>query len=471
MKNYDVIMIGSGSAKRIIDRLIKKNPKIRIAIIDKDEPGGVCLIRGCVPSKRLIYPGLVIRNIEHAEKHGINVNIENIDYKSIMRKVQREIHANIQKTKRKFDNAPQIDFYQDIGTFIEKYVVKIGDEIIRGQKILLCLGSKTFVPPIVNLGSIEFHTSKTIFLKNSLPELPGRILIIGGGYIAAELGHFYSAMGSKVTIIGRNSQFLPQEEPEVSKLARNILSKYLTIITDSEVIEAEGNSNGKSLIIRDRRTGDTRTYTSDEVIIATGRESNSNLLQPQNSGVKIDERGWIIVNDYLETTQKNIYAFGDANGKFLLKHKANYETEIVYKNAFLNQENKVDYHAIPHAVFTYPEIAGVGLRQKEAIEKYGEENILTGSFSYENTAYGRAMESKDFFVKVIVKKSNSKILGAHIIGPYASILIQEIITQMYTKDGTFDPILNGMHIHPSLSQVVERAFAQLQPVREYNPLN
>jgi dihydrolipoamide dehydrogenase len=172
MKHYDVIMIGSGSVKRIIDRLIKNNPQIRIAIIDKDHPGGVCLIRGCVPSKRLIYPGLVIRDIEHAEKHGINVNIENIDYKSIMSKVQGEIRANIQKTKRRFDITPQIDFYRGIGTFIEKYTIKIDDEIIKGEKILLCLGSKPFVPPIVNLDSIEFHTNRTIFLENSLPELP-----------------------------------------------------------------------------------------------------------------------------------------------------------------------------------------------------------------------------------------------------------------------------------------------------------
>jgi dihydrolipoamide dehydrogenase len=277
-------------------------------------------------------------------------------------------------------------------------------------------------------------------------------------------------MGSEVTIIGRNPQFLPQEEPEVSKLARKILSKYLTVVTDSEVIEAEENPNGKSLVVKDRSTGETHSYTGDEVIIATGRESNSDLLQPHLSGVKATERGWIIVNDYLETSQKDIYAFGDANGKFLLKHKANYETEIVYKNAFLNQQQKVDYHAIPHAVFTYPEIAGVGLRQKESIEQYGEENILIGSYFYENTRYGQAMESKDFFVKVIVEKSTSKILGAHIIGPYASILIQEIITQMYTENGTFDPILNGMHIHPSLSQVVERAFAQFQPAREYTPI-
>lgn len=467
MKNYDVIMIGSGSAKRIIDRMININPDIKIAMIDRDVPGGVCLIRGCVPSKRLIYPGIVVRNVEYAKNHGITIKIEDIDYKSIMEKVQREIKTNIQKTESKFNNTPQVDFYHGTGTFIEAYTIKIGEEVIKGEKILLCLGSEPSIPPIKNLDSIQFHTSKTIFLENSLPELPKRILIVGGGYIAAELGHFFSAMGSQVTIIGRNPQFLPQEEPEVSKLAKKILSNFTTIVTNSEVIEAQMSPNGRILVVNNRKTGEINSYVGDEIIIATGRQSTSYLLQPNNSGIQTDKRGWILVNEYLETTQANVYAFGDANGKFLLKHKANYETEVVYKNAILNQHEKINYHAIPHAVFTYPEIAAVGLRQKEAIEKYGEENVLIGFIQYEDTAYGRAMEVKDYFVKVIVEKSTSKILGAHIIGPYASLLIQEIITQMYTKDGSYSPILNGMHIHPSLSQVVERVFARLKPVNQY----
>jgi dihydrolipoamide dehydrogenase len=467
MKNYDVIMIGSGSAKRIIDRMININPDIKIAMIDKDVPGGVCLIRGCVPSKRLIYPGIVVRNVEYAKNHGITIKIEDIDYKSIMEKVQREIKTNIQKTESKFNNTPQVDFYHGTGTFIEAYTIKIGEEVIKGEKILLCLGSEPSIPPIKNLDSIQYQTSKTIFLENSLPELPKRILIVGGGYIAAELGHFFSAMGSQVTIIGRNPQFLPQEEPEVSKLAKKILSNFTTIVTNSEVIEAQMSPNGKILIVNNRITGEINSYIGDEIIIATGRQSTSYLLQPNNSGIQTDKRGWILVNEFLETTQANVYAFGDANGKFLLKHKANYETEVVYKNAILNQREKVNYHAIPHAVFTYPEIAAVGLRQKEAIEKYGEENVLIGFIQYEDTAYGRAMEVKDYFVKVIVETTTSKILGAHIIGPYASLLIQEIITQMYTEDGSYSPILNGMHIHPSLSQVVERAFARLKPVNQY----
>jgi len=149
---------------------------------------------------------------------------------------------------------------------------------------------------------------------------------------------------------------------------------------------------------------------------------------------------------------------------------ANYESLVVYYNAVLNRKMKADYHAIPHAVFTYPEIGSVGLKEKEAIGKYGGDNVLIGLYRYENTAKGEAMGVKEYFVKVIVEKETMKILGAHIIGPYASVLIQEIINLMYTPEQSAEPIINGMHIHPALNEVVERAFRSLTTPEEYHQL-
>ncbi len=294
---------------------------------------------------------------------------------------------------------------------------------------------------------------------------------MGGGYIAAEYGHFFSAMGSKVTIIGRNPQFLKQEEPEVSALAKRELQKHMTILTNHEVREAEITSTGKKrLIAVNRENGEKTVTTADEILVATGRGPNTDILHPEKAGIETDKRGWIIANEYLETSQPNIWAFGDANGRHLFKHAANYESIVVYYNAVLKKKVKVDYHAIPHAVFTYPEIGSVGLREKEAIEKYGEDNVLIGMYLYENTAKGEAMGVKDYFVKVIVEKETMKILGAHIIGPYASVLIQEIINLMYTPEQSAEPIINGMHIHPALNEVVERAFRSLMSPEQYHQL-
>ncbi len=159
---------------------------------------------------------------------------------------------------------------------------------------------------------------------------------------------------------------------------------------------------------------------------------------------------------------------GDADGKYLFKHVANYESAIVYYNAILKRKVKADYHAVPHAIFTYPEIAGVGLGEKEAVAKYGSDKVLIGFHKYEDTAKGEALNVKDYFVKVIVEAEKERILGAHIIGPDASVLIHEIIPLMYTPEQSYRPIREMMHIHPALSEVVERAFQSLMPPEHYH---
>lgn len=153
-----------------------------------------------------------------------------------------------------------------------------------------------------------------------------------------------------------------------------------------------------------------------------------------------------------------------------LQAPANYESIIVYYNSILRKKVKVDYHAVPHAVFTYPEIGSVGLGEKEAIEKYGRDKVLIGIYRYEDTAKGEAMGIKDYFVKVLVEKDTMKIFGANIIGPYASVLIQEIVNLMYTPEQSVEPITKGIHIHPALNEVVERAFRSLMPPDQYNQL-
>jgi dihydrolipoamide dehydrogenase len=203
-------------------------------------------------------------------------------------------------------------------------------------------------------------------------------------------------------------------------------------------------------------------------LIAAGRVSNTDILHPERANIQTDKRGWITVNQHLQSSQPNIWAFGDANGRYLFKHVANYESLIVYFNAVLKRDSTVDYHAIPHAVFTHPEIASVGLRENEAIEQLGKDNILIGYHRYQDTAKGEAMNVKDYFVKVIVMKESLKIVGAHIIGPHASVLIQEIVNLMYTPNQSAAAIINGMHIHPALNEVVERAFNALMPVNQYH---
>lgn len=459
MKNYDLIIVGTGSATSILDAIIQENPEIKIAVIDKDEPGGICLTRGCIPSKILIYVAELVRTIERAREFGVDVDLRKIDFEAVMNRMRTLIYRDINLIRTGLSRSPNVDYYPTTTEFSAPYTMRVGDNLITSKMIFLCTGSKPIIPPIKGLDEVSYYTSDTILKLDRLPE---SLVVIGGGYIAAEYSHFFSAMGSKVTVIGRNPQFLPEEEPEVSALAKRELQKHMTVITNYEVLEVEKPLAGvKKVTAINRADGKRVEVTAEEILIAAGRGANTDIIHPERSMIRVDEKGWFIVNEYLETSQPNVYALGDADGKYPFKHKANYEAAVVYYNAILGKKVKADYHAIPHAVFTYPEVASVGLGEKEALEKYGKDKILIGIHRYEDTAKGEAMNVRDCFFKVIVETETLKILGAHVIGPYASVLIQEAINLMYTPEQTAEPIIHGMHIHPALSEVVEGAFRSL----------
>ena len=465
MKNYGLIVIGSGSAMNLVDPMIQDNPNIRIAAIDKDEPGGICLTRGCIPSKIILYPAELVRKIEEARDLGIDTQIRKINFQQVMGRMRKLIDHDIDQIREGLSSSPNIDYYHAQAEFTAPYTLKVSGTEIRSKLIFLCIGSKTTIPPIKGLDKVRYHTSDTAL---HMTELPESIAIVGGGYIAAEFGHFFASMGSNVTIIGRNPLFVPDEEPEISGLAKKVLGRHINIITNHEVREVRETSGMKELVALDRKSGKNVTVRAREIMIASGRGPTTDILHPEKSGIKTTPEGWIMVNEYLETSQPGIWALGDAHGKYLFKHVANYDSGIVYYNAILKRKIKTDYHAVPHAIFTYPEVAGVGMREQEAIAKLGSDRVLIGFQKYENTAKGEALNVKDYFVKVIVEADTERILGAHIIGPEASTLIHEIIPLMYTQDRTYRPISDMMHIHPALNEVVERAFQSLVPPEHYH---
>ena len=322
LKKYDLISIGTGSAMNIVSAMIRENPRMKVAVIDKDEPGGICLTRGCIPSKILLYPAELVRTIGRAGEFGIDVDIRNIDFQRIMERMRTPIHRDINMIRQGLSQSENIDYYAAVAEFTGPYTVKVGDETLTSKMIFLCTGSKPTIPPIKGLENVGYLTSDTFLKLNHLPE---SVAIVGGGYIAAEYGHFFSAMGSKVTVIGRNPQFLKQEEPEVSALAKKELEKHMVILTNHEVREVEKSSNGKKrLIAINRENGNQIVTTVDEILIATGRSPNTDVLHPEKGSIETDEKGWIVVDEHLETSQPNIWAFGDANGRHLFKHVGNY---------------------------------------------------------------------------------------------------------------------------------------------------
>jgi len=310
------------------------------------------------------------------------------------------------------------------------------------------------IPLIKGIEDVDYLTNETLL---ELRERPESLIIVGGGYIAAEFAHFFSAMGTRVTMLQRAERLVKEEEPEISELLKKEMEKRMDIHTSTEALEAVKDRERVKIVAQNKASDERAEFVAEKILIAAGRESNADLLKVENTGVETDEKNYIRVNDYFETSKKNIWALGDAIGKKMFKHSANIEATLVWQNSIHGAKNKLDFNLVPHAVFTYPQISSVGLREAEAKERY---NILVGVAKYDEVAKGKAMKDEKNFAKIIIEKESWRILGFHIIGPYAPILIQEVINAM-AVGGTVMPIINGLHIHPALPELVQTTLENL----------
>lgn len=454
MIKFDLIVIGSGAGMNVAADAV--NLGLKVAIIDKDPLGGTCLNRGCIPSKVLIYPADVIRIIEDAKAIGVNAKVESVDFDLISKRMWATVLEGRNDMEIGVKQDTRITFYPDTAHFISNYTLKVAHEEISAEKIIIAVGARPIIPDIPGLIDTHFLTSETVF---SIKKPPKSLIIIGGGYISSELGHFFSSIGTEVTIVGKNPRLVANEEPEISDLLKEKMSRSMLILTNNEPVKVGRNKDLKIVTIRNISTGITSDISGEEILIAAGVKSNADLLKPENSGVDITPEGWIKVNEYLETSKKNIWAIGDVIGRNLYRHTANYESNIVFKNALQSEKIVIDEHAVPHAVFTYPQIGSVGLLESEAKKNH---QISVGIGKYSDTAKGYSMAEEDGFVKVIVDAKTNKILGAHIIGPEASVLVQQIVYLMNAGDEDYSPLVRAQTIHPALSEVIIQAFGNLR---------
>jgi len=456
MERFDVLVVGSGSGMLVASVAVEQG--LKVALVEQGKMGGTCINVGCVPSKMLIYPADIISTVSYAKKLGVNATLNSVDFNNIMTRMHELVNHDSGHQASAVEATPDLTWFKDTGYFTSDYTMQVGTHTISAKTIFIASGTHTAKPPIKGIENVSYLTSDTVL---ELETAPKSILIVGGGYIGMEYGHFFSSIGVKTKIIQRPNHILPDEEPEISNLLRSQIESKIEIFSGHEVVEAKQESNIKIIIAKNRETGKLLEFSTDAVLIATGRSSNANILKPERTGVKLNEQGFIAVNEYLETNKKNIWAFGDAIGKLMFKHVANYEAGVAWHNANHDHKVKMDYSAAPHAVFTYPQIASVGLKPEEAKQQHYK--ILVGKALYRDTAMGAAMGFPDGFVKVVVEQETGKILGAHIIGHEASILIQEIVNAMVSEGGSYGPIARGIHIHPALSEVVQNAFGNLQP--------
>jgi mycothione reductase len=454
----------------IVSRGIRAGMKV--ALVDHGPMGGTCLNNGCIPSKVLIYPADVIRTLEAARAVGVEARVEKIDFDLIMKRMHSIVDEGRRGMERSVEGAENMDWYRGWGEFVGDLEIKVGEvgeETITAPKIFIASGARPSVPSIPGLVEAGYLDNVSVM---QLERPPKSLAILGGGYIGCEYGHFFSAMGTEVTIIGRSRRLLSNEDPEISEIVESRLSKHVNVKTGHEVVKVEWEGGKKVVSALDIDTDVVREFAAEEVMVSLGRRSNSDILKPEKTGVEVDRHGWIVVDDYLETTRPGIWAIGDAIGKHMFRHAANYEARLAWNNAFGDHrkrekeidKEKVDYHAVPHAVFTYPQVGAVGMTEEEA--RASGYKILVGRAEYTDVAKGYAMAEEESLVKVVIDRDTGRILGCSIVGSEAPDLVQQVVYLMNAGDETYGPVARSMVIHPALSEVVARAFANLMPPKE-----
>ncbi|MBI2660047.1 dihydrolipoyl dehydrogenase [Candidatus Woesearchaeota archaeon] len=452
MQSFDLIVVGAGSGLNVSSAAAEMG--IKVAVVEKGPMGGTCLNRGCIPSKIIIHSADVAETIKKSRLFGINSKINSVDFAKITSRTSNIVDKDAKDIEEAIIEDKKTTLFKVEAKFIGERTLKVGKETIKGDKIVIAAGTRPSVPNIEGLKDVDYMTSDGAL---RLKKQPKAMTILGGGYIAAELAHFYGALGTKINIVQRGKFLIPNEDEEISRKFTEIFSRKYNILTEFSakqvyikngkfVLEIEGKKSDKKLI-------------SDQLLVATGRIPNTDILDVKKTNVEINEKGFVRTNEYLETTAKNIWALGDIAGKYLFKHSANLEAQYVYSNAILNKKVKVDYNAMPHAIFSSPQIAGVGHREQDLKEK--KISYAKGVYKYINSGMGIALQDNEGFVKIFADKKTRKILGCHILGTDASILIHEVIVAM-KANLPVDSLREAVHIHPALSEVVQRAVNNIE---------
>jgi mycothione reductase len=464
MQAFDFLVIGTGSGLDVAN--VATNQGLSVAIVEKGRLGGTCLNRGCIPSKLLLYHADVLETVERADEFNIDATVDGVDFGDIVREVNEEVHSDSDSIRRGLESSSQHALYDGEAQFIDERTVEVvggtdDGARIQAETVLIAAGTRPAVPPIDGIHEVEYLTSTEALQLESPPD---HLVIVGGGYIAAELGHFFGTFGSDVTIVGRRPTLLPQADENVAEAFTDRYSDRFTVYTghsatavseqDGEItVEAQRYEYGDDPGILEN--AETVTATGDELLVAAGRVPNTDTLNLDATSVRTDDRGFVETDEYLRTDAEGVWALGDIVGEYLLKHNANHEARTATRNIFGDELEPVDYSAMPFAVFASPEVAGVGAREGQ-LRADGREYAVS-THRYEDTARGDAMKAEGF-VKVLIDL-DGEILGCHIIGPEASTLIQEVVVAMKAGSGTVHDIRQSIHIHPALPEVVQRAFS------------
>ncbi|MDO5618473.1 mycothione reductase [Kocuria sp.] len=469
MRSFDVIIIGSGSGNSLLG---PEYDALDVAIIDGGTFGGTCLNVGCIPTKMYVYPAEISQSARELQRLGVKIDVDSqdVDWPAIRDRIFGRIDAISQGGLEYRKSLARVTVFQEYAHFVGPKILETASgEQLSAPTIVIASGSRVTVPQIPGIDLDRVHTSDTVM---RIPQLPQRVVIVGGGYIAAEFAHIFHGLGSQVTQLNRSERLLRGQDAQIAQRFRECAEQQWELAMDWSPERIVPNDDGSVTVVSTAtHAADTREDVADVVLMATGRRPNTDLLNPSAAGLGIDPQTQLLrVDQYQRVLDADgkvldgLWALGDICSPAQLKHVANQEARVVAHNVMHPQDLHVsDHRHIPAAVFTHPEIATVGMTEEQARDWAAGHNtqITVKSQAFGDVAYGWAMEDQTGICKLIADRSTGQLLGAHLIGPHASMLIQPLIQAMSFGLEAHRMARGQYWIHPSLAEVVENALLGL----------
>ena len=452
MEKYDSIVIGSGQGGNPLAQQLGKGGE-RVALIERKDLGGTCINTGCTPTKMYVASARVAHYARNSSRWGIHAGLLSVDMPAVLKRKNEYVHKSRGSWEKKFENNEKVDLFRGSARFTGARTLEVDGEKITGKRVFIDTGTKSAVPEIEGLAHGPYLTNESLL---ELTELPQHLVVIGAGYIGLEFGQMFRRFGSEVTIIGNAGQVLAHEDKDVAdSLQKALEAEGIRFQLNTKVTAV---SYGKDSAVSVTDSGG-RTHQASHLLLAAGRTPNTPDLGLDNAGIEVDGKGYIRVNDRLETSAENVWALGDVKGGPAFTHISYNDYQIVYGNVYEGKSLRVSDRFIPYAVFTDPQLGRVGMTEKEA--RANGKKIKTGTV--EMTSVARAIERSETagIMKIIVDAENDHVLGAAILSVEGGETVQILSTLMLAKQ-PYTLLKGAIYIHPTLA---EGFFALMESVK------
>ena len=457
MPNYDAIIIGTGQAgPALAQRLVAAN--WNVAIIERKLFGGTCVNTGCTPTKTLVASAYTAHVVRRAAEYGVTVEgAVTVDMKAVKARKDAVVAPPRDGVERSLKTLEGCTVYEGHGRFVTEKKVAVNDSELVADHIFINVGGRAAVPPIPGLDQVPYLTNSSMM---DIDFLPAHLIILGGSYVGLEFAQVYRRFGSEVTVIELAPRLIPREDEEVSQAVADFLKEEsIDVRVDSKVVGVE--KQGNSIAVKVESAGQISLVVGTHVLVAIGRQPNTDDLGLDKAGIATDARGYIQVDDHLRTKIPGIWAMGDCNGRGAFTHTSWNDFEIVAANLLDNDPRSVSDRITAYALYTDPPLGRVGMTEAE-VRKTGKPALIA-TLAMENVSRARERGETKGFMKILVDRDSKQILGASFLGLAGDEVIHCILDIMYAK-APYTVLQRAVHIHPTVSEFIPTMLEDLQPL-------